>query len=78
MNRVDHFHDWNASIEGQAAYTIFEKYKRSYNFQIEDLKRLNLCSWCISQVRKMEGKTPNISYLEQKLVELIKHSYEIK
>lgn len=78
MTSVDYFHEWNSSIEGQAAYTIFEKYKRKYDFQLEDLRILNLSSWCISQIRRMEGKVPNINYLEQKLVEIVKHSYEIE
>jgi hypothetical protein len=68
--------EYLGTIEFIAAYTIWEKYKRSMELQILDLKKLEMVSFYISQDRKNNNKNPNLDFLIQQIQEYLKGKHK--
>lgn len=67
--------DYIGSVEFQAAYTIWEKYKRSLELGVKDLHRLEVVSYYLSEERKQKGKIPNVDFLTQEVGKFLKGDY---
>lgn len=55
-----------------AAYTVYEKYKRSMELEHKDLVVLRKQSMVISAIRRSNDKDPNLDYLTQEIGKFLK------
>ena len=64
--------EYLGSEEFQAAYTIFEKYKRSMDLDISNLRKLDCASYIISRRREEVGKNASLGFLLQEVGKYLK------
>lgn len=67
LEENDTRHKDRETIEFQAAYTIFDKYRRSKNLDHTDLRNLVSSAQRISTERIAKGKIPNLDFLTQEV-----------
>jgi peroxiredoxin len=60
------------SVEYQAAYTVWSKYKRWKELTGEHLRQLVRHSFILSDERKVKGKVPNKDFLTQEIGKYLK------
>ncbi len=65
-------HAARETIEFQAAFIIFDKYRRSMELDHTDLKKLVSNSQHISSERRAKGKVPNLDFLTQEVGKQLK------
>lgn len=63
------------SNEWQSALIVWEKYKRKYSLEIQDLYVIRDYIESFSRIRQSQGKKANKDFLTQKASEFVKNTF---